>query len=229
MKDKQKNQQNNIIKPKENKDGLVILEKRGMRIDWDKIKISFFLSQYKQARTFLVKENYFTEKKIRSGHIDRAIVGWEIEKKDWERQALEITMQNLQETKAIEMKNYLEEEGKVVKQLLNMTKVAMNNLMIRRKIKGKDILELKNTKGFKQVTEATLNILKYSRDRLGIAFSKEEEGLKNAVNYNFDLVNLDEFEPEHLINLFKKKDAQQGNTKSIETDAISAIPKIVES
>jgi len=223
MENKKKKQQKNSIE-----ESLIVLDKDKKQIDWEKTKVSFFLSQYKQARTFLVKEGYFTYKEILNGNIRKEIIGWEMEKKDWEKQALEITLHNLRETKAIEMKKYLEEEGKVVTQLLNMTKVAMNNLMIKKKVNGKDILELKNTKGFKQITEATLNILKYSRDRLGIAFDKEAEGLKNAVNFNFDYVNLDEFEPEQLANLFKKEDAQQRNTKSIKTDAISEISEVTK-
>jgi len=225
MENKKKKQQKNSIK-----ESLIVLDKDKDRkqINWDKLKISFFLSQYKQARTFLVKENHFTTQELSNGNIKKAILGWEIEKKDWEKQALEITLYNLRETKAVEMKDYLQEEGKVITQLLNMTKVAMNNLMIKKKINGKDILELKDTKGFKQITEATLNILKYSRDRLGIAFDKESEGLKNAVNFNFDFVNLDEFEPNQLANLFKKEDAQHRNTKSIKTDAISEISEVTK-
>ena len=223
MENKKKKQKNNT------EESLIVLDDKDKKqVNWEKVKISFFLSQYRQARTFLLKENYFSKEEITNGNIKKAILGWEIEKKDWEKQALEITLYNLRETKAVEMKKYLEEEGKVVTQLLNMTKVAMNNLMIKRKVKGKDILELKNTKGFKQITEATLNILKYSRDRLGIAFDKEAEGLKNAVNFNFDYVNLDEFDPKQLANLFKKEDAQHRNTKSIKTDAISEISEVTK-
>jgi len=214
-------------KPKEGKDGLVILDNGKKKMDWERIKLAFFLSPYKQARTFLVKENYFTPSEIKSGHISRAIAGWEMERKDWETQALEITMHNLRETKAVEMKNFLEDEGKIVGQLLNMTKIAMNNLIVKGKDKqtGKDILNLTNTSGFKQVTESTINILKYARERLGIDFDNEEAGIKNAVNFNFDLVNLEDFDPKQVINLFKKKDEQSGNTKSTKTDSISAISK----
>jgi len=212
-------------KPKEDKDGLVILESGRKQADWERIKLSFFLSPYKQARTFLVQENYFTNKELKNGNVVKAISGWEIERKDWETQALEITMQNLRETKAVEMKNFLVDESKIVGQLLNMTKIAMNNLIIKSKDKqtGKDVLNLTNTSGFKQVAESTINILKYSRERLGINFDNEDAGINNAVNFNFDLVNLDDFDPKQVINLFKKKDEQSGNAKSTKTDSISPI------
>lgn len=214
-----------IKKPEVKKDGLVDLGGK-KQMNWEKVKLAFFLSPYTKARTFLVKENYFTESEAINGNVIKSTAGWEMEKKEWEKQALEVTMQNLRDTKAVEMKNFIEEEGKIVGQLVNMTKIAMNNLINKRKNKnGKDVLELTNTKGFKQVTESTLNILKYSRERLGIAFDKEEEGLKGAVNFNFDLVNLDDFDPKQVINLFKDRNEQQRNTKSIKADSISSIPK----
>ena len=218
-------------KPKEGKDGLVILDNGKKKMDWERIKLAFFLSPYKQARTFLVKENYFTPSEIKSGYISRAIAGWEMERKDWETQALEITMHNLRETKAVEMKNFLEDEGKIVGQLLNMTKIAMNNLIVKGKDKqtGKDILNLTNTSGFKQVTESTINILKYARERLGIDFDNEEAGIKNAVNFNFDYVNLDEFDPEKLATLFTKQNARPTDNQSNQADDTSAIPEVAQS
>ncbi len=132
------------------------------------------------------------------------------------------------ETKAVEMKTYLEDEGTIIKQLLNMTKIAMNNLIINTKDKttGKVSLALKDTKGFKSVTESTLNILKYARERLGISFENEDIAIKNAINFNFDLVNLDDFNAKKVINLFKTKDEQPRTTKSIKADSISAIPEV---
>jgi len=224
MENQEKQNNNQALEPEVKKDGLVDLGDR-RQINWERIKISFFLSPYKKARTFLVKENYFTEKEANSGTVGKSIGGWELEKREWEKQALEMTMHNLRKTKAVEMKNFLEEESTVVNQLLNMAKIAMNHLITKKKIKGKDILELSNTKGFKQVTESTLNILKYSRDRLGIAFDKEDEGMKNAINFNFDLVNFEDFNPEQVIDLFKNKDAKQRITKPIKADSISPISK----
>lgn len=213
----------------QNIDGLVVLDKQRKNIDWDKVKIGYFLSPHRQVRTFLIEEGYFNKNTVLGGSVRKATRSWELEKKDWELQALEVTMHNLKEHKAIEMKGFIEEEGKVVKQLINMTKVAMNNLLVKRKNAktGKDEIALTNTGGFKQVTEATLTILKYGRDRLGIAFDNEDAGITNALNFNFDLINLDEVNPESIKKLFKNKDEQQRNTKPIKTDAISAISQNV--
>lgn len=213
------------------KDGLVLLDSGKKQVDWQKVKLSFFLSPYRHARTFLVQEGYFDEKEINNGRVNKSITGWEMEKQDWEKQALELTMHNLRETKAVEMQNFIKDESAVVNQLVNMTKIAMNNLIIKKKDPktGKESLALTNTSGFKQVTESTLDILKYSRERLGIAFNKEEAGLKNAINFDFDLINLDDFNTEKVINLFKKKDGQpQSTTKSIKADSISSIPEAVK-
>jgi hypothetical protein len=137
-------------------------------------------------------------------------------------------MQNLRDSKVVELKSFIEEEGKIVAQLMNMTKVAMNGLLTKGKLKGKDILELKNTKGFKQVTESTLMILKYSRERLGVPFDKEEDGINNAINFNFDLVNLDEFDPQKLMSFFAKKNNENGQSsgepiKTVDIDGVSEV------
>ena len=195
-------------------------------INWEKLKLSYFLSSYKFARRFLIEEKYFTVSEITAGNILRNIVGWEIEKKDWEKQALEITMHNLRDSKVVELKSFIEEEGKIIGQLLNMTKVAMNDLLIKNKLNGKNVLSLKNTKGFKQVTDATLLILKYSRERLGVPFDKEDDGMNNAINFNFDLVNMDEFDPKKLMNFFAKKtklnEQNGGDTiKTVDIDRVS--------
>jgi len=192
---------------------LVILpegDRKQKSTNWEKLKLSFFLSSYRYARRFLADEKYFTADEVNSGNVKNNIAGWELEKKDWEKQALEITMHNLRDSKVVELKSFIEEEGRVIAQLLNMTKVAMNGLLIKNKIKGKDVLELKNTKGFKQVTESTLMILKYSRERLGVPFDKEDDGINNAINFNFDLVNLDEFDPQKLMSFFAKKAKNNG-------------------
>ena len=196
-------------------------------IDWDKLKISFFLSSYKYARKFLVEEKKFTLEEIASNLIKSNIIGWELEKKDWEKQALEVTMHNLRDSKVVELKKFIEEEGVVIGQLLNMAKVAMNNLLTKQKIKGKDILQLKNTLGFKQVTESALAILKYSRSRLGVPFDKEDEGINNAINFNFDLVNLDEFDASKVMNFFAKKNKLNGqnDTEPIKADDIDGVSK----
>jgi len=224
-----KNSTEILEKPEQDANGLTVIENTKKPVDWEKIKLTFFLSAYKQARPFLIGEKYFTQKEINNGNINKAIIGWELEKKDWEKQALDITMHNLRESKAVEMKNFIEEESQVISQLLNMTKIAMNDLILKGKNKttGKDVLSLVNTKGFKQITEATISILKYSRDRLGISFDKEEAGLKNAANLNFDLINVDDFDIKQVVNIFKKKDEQQSNTKPIEADSISPISKVV--
>jgi len=206
---------------KENQEILLPAEgKKNKSINWEKLKLSFFLSSYKYVRRFLVDEKYFTADEINSGNLSKNVAGWELEKKDWERQALEVTMHNLRDSKVVELKGFFEEEGKVVSQLLNMTKIAMNGLLVKAKVNGKDILELKNTKGFKQVTESTLMILKYSRERLGVAFNKEEEGINNAINFNFDLVNLDEFDPQRLISFFAKKSKEHGQDDRKPVEAV---------
>jgi hypothetical protein len=203
-------------------------DKKNKSINWEKLKLNFFLSSYKYARRFLVEEKYFTAEEVNSGNVVRSITGWELEKKDWEKQALEVTMQNLRDSKVVELKSFIEEEGKIVAQLMNMTKVAMNGLLTKGKLKGKDILELKNTKGFKQVTESTLMILKYSRERLGVPFDKEEDGINNAINFNFDLVNLDEFDPQKLMSFFAKKNKENGQSsgepiKTVDIDGVSEV------
>jgi len=196
--------------------------------EWEQWKLKYFLSSYAKAYRFLVDENFLTQNQVESGYFKGKIAGWDMEKKEWEKQALEITMNNLKDAKIVEMTNFIAEEGQVVKQLLNMAKIAMNNLVTKQTIKGKDVLELKNVQGLKQVSESVLNILKYGRDRLGIPFEKEAEGLKKAVNFNFDFVNLDDFDPEQVIDLFKKKDAKQNPKQSIKTDVVSPIPEIVD-
>jgi len=155
-----------------------------------------------------------------------------VEKVDWEKQALEITLHNLRDSKVVEMSAFLKEENVIIKQLLNMTKVAMNNLIVKgqlKGLKGKAILELKNTQGFKQVTDSALEILKYARGRLDIPFGEEDKGLKNAVNFNFDYVNLDEFDPEKLATLFTKQNARPTDNQSNQADDTSAIPEVAQS
>lgn len=200
---------------------------RSKGVNWESLKLTYFLSPYRVVRRFLIDEKYFTEKEVKTGFVEKNIMGWETEKKEWEQQALEVTMHNLRETKAVELKKFITEESAVVSQLLNMAKVAMNNLVV--KVKNpktrKEVLQLSNTKGFKQVTDATLNILKYSRSKLGVPFEKEDEGINRAINFNFDLVNLDEFNPERVIKFFanKKKPNGQNNRKSIEADASDGV------
>lgn len=212
---------------------LIILpdgDRKNKSVNWEKLKLSFFLSSYRFARRFLVDEKYFTVEEVNAGNVAFNITGWELEKKDWEKQALEITMHNLRDSKVVELKSFIEEEGRVVAQLLNMTKVAMNGLLTKHKLNGKDVLELKNTTGFKQVTESTLMILKYSRERLGVPFDKEEDGINNAINFNFDLVNLDEFDPQKLISFFAKKTKINGQDdrepiETVNNDGVSEVKK----
>lgn len=212
-----------------NIDEIILLPTDGQKnksVNWEKLKLNYFLSSYKFVRRFLVEEKYFTAEEITSGNIGKNVGGWELEKKEWEKQALEITMHNLRDSKVVELKGFIEEEGRVIAQLLNMAKVAMNGLVIKGKLKGKDVLELKNTKGFKQVTESTLMILKYSRDRLGVPFDKEDEGINNAINFNFDLVNLDEFDPQKLMTFFANKAKTNGQDgrepiKTVDIDGVS--------
>jgi hypothetical protein len=194
-------------------------------INWEKLKLGFFLSSYKFARRYLLEEKYFTIDELNSGNIIKNITGWELEKKDWEKQALETTMSNLRDSKVVELKKFIVEEGQVISQLLNMAKVAMNGLVAKGLLNGKEVLELKNTKGFKQVTESTLMILKYSRERLGVPFDKEEAGINNAINFNFDLVNLDEFDPQKMMSFFAKKAKLNGQNgaKSIEAVDITGV------
>jgi hypothetical protein len=206
-------------------------------INWEDLKVKFFLSPIRGARKYLRTEKVFSDDELASGYINGKILNWEIEKKEWEQQALEVTMHNLRETKAIQMKNFLIEEEKIVSQLMNMTKIAMNNLVVKTKIKdpnnpGKtiDAVKVTDTKGFKQITDSTINILKYSRDRLGIPFEKEEEGLGNAVTFNFDLINLDEFEPDEVFKFFKDKtNERQNSPKQIETNDTDGISESSES
>jgi len=203
-------------------------KKKKFKYEWEQWKLKFFLSSYAKAYRFLLDEKYITQSQLDSGHFRGKIAGWDMEKKEWEKQALEVTMSNLKDAKIVEMTNFIAEEGQVVKQLLNMAKIAMNNLVTKGTVKGKEVLELKNVQGLKQVSESVLNILKYGRDRLGIPFEKEEEGLKKATNFNFDYVNLDDFDPEQVIDLFKKKDAKQNDKQPIKTDVVSPIPEIVD-
>ena len=187
---------------------------RSKGINWENLKLAYFLSPYRFVRRFLIDEKHFTEKETRTGFVADNIMGWEMEKKDWEKQALEVTMHNLRETKAVELTKFITEESAVVNQLLNLAKVAMNDLVTKKKDPKtrKDILQLQNTKGLKQVTDATLNILKYSRSRLGVPFEKEDEGMTKAINFNFDMVNLDEFNPEKVIKFFANKKKQNGQS-----------------
>ncbi len=209
-----------------------VVEKKdsGLTLDWKKLQLQYFLSDLKSARQFLKQEAGFTQKQLENGNVIKIIENWKIEKKEWEQDALNRTIQNLSESRTIELKDYITEEGAVVKQLLNMAKIAMNNLVKKGKLKGKDVLELKNTKGFKQVTDATIAIMKYSRERLGIPFEKEEERLKNSVNFNFDLINLDGFDADKVINFYKKKrNAGQINTTKVNGRDIDGISNTIES
>jgi hypothetical protein len=224
------NQENKDLSP----DNIIRLpegDEKNKSINWEKLKLSYFLSSYKFARRFLVDEKYFTANEITAGNIAKNILGWEIEKKEWEKQAMEITMHNLRDSKVVELKNFIEEEGKVISQLLNMAKVAMNDLLTKGKVNGRDVLSLKNTKGFKQVTESTLMILKYSRERLGVPFDNEDEGINNAINFNFDLVNLDEFDPQKLMSFFAKKAKLNGQNdrEPIKADDINGVLESKES
>jgi hypothetical protein len=205
-------------------------------INWEDLKVKFFLSPTHGARKYLKLEKVFSEEELNSGYIGGKIANWEVEKKEWEQQALEVTMHNLRETKAAQMKAFLVEEEKIVTQLTNMTKIAMNNLVVKTKIKdtvsGKmvDVVKVTDTKGFKQITDSTLEILKYSRDRLGIPFEKEEEGLGNAVNFNFDLVNLDEFDPNEVFKFFKDKTNERPiSPKQIEANDTDGVSESSES
>ena len=227
------NKQLNTQSPEEVK--LIALPKSGKgkaSVNWEKVKIEYFLSPYKEVRRFLLEEKKFSEGKASSGEAVQKTTGWSVEKVDWEKQALEITLHNLRDSKVVEMSAFLKEENVIIKQLLNMTKVAMNNLIVKgqlKGLKGKAILELKNTQGFKQVTDSALEILKYARGRLDIPFGEEDKGLKNAVNFNFYYVNLDEFDPEKLATLFTKQNARPTDNQSNQADDTSAIPEVAQS
>ena len=135
------------------------------------------------------------------------------------------------ETRTIQIEKFLQDERQVSEQLFDAVKEKIANSFAGVKdsqIKNKLTTKL-TIKELKVLSETVVNLVKVGRQRLGLPFGKDEEIMDKSIKqFNFDFVNLDEFEPEQLANFFKKKDEQQKYTKSIETDSISEISRFVK-
>jgi len=117
--------------------------------NWQKIKMEFFVSKENSARKFLVEKKYFTDKEIvNSDFVRLQIKGWNFDKQEWQKNNVEISLQNLKDTQVGEMTAFIEDERTIVKQLLNISKIGMNSVL--EKVKdpktGKEIITLKSTK-----------------------------------------------------------------------------------
>ena len=178
--------------------------------NWQKIKMEFFVSKENSARKFLVEKKYFTDKEIvNSDFVRLQIKGWNFDKQEWQKNNVEISLQNLKDTQVGEMTAFIEDERTIVKQLLNISKIGMNSVL--EKVKdpktGKEIITLKSTKGFREVAETTLNILKYSRRRLGFSMDGDvdTDKIKDVFNnFNLNLINFEEFDIDKVTKILNK-------------------------
>ena len=202
--------------------------------NWDEKKIKFFISPEKSVRAFLKKQNLGLKMKDNnrfSGWVDEKVKGWDYERKEHREEILERVKLNMVETRTIQIEKFLQDERQVSEQLFDAVKEKIANSFAGVKdsqIKNKLTTKL-TIKELKVLSETVVNLVKVGRQRLGLPFGKDEEIMDKSIKqFNFDFVNLDEFEPEQLANFFKKKDEQQKYTKSIETDSISEISRFVK-
>ena len=98
--------------------------------NWQKIKMEFFVGKENSARKFLVEKKYFTDKEIvNSDFVRLQIRGWNFDKQEWQKNNVEISLQNLKDTQVGEMTAFIEDERTIVKQLLNISKIGMNSVL----------------------------------------------------------------------------------------------------
>jgi hypothetical protein len=143
-----------------------------------------------------------------SGWVDEKVKGWDCEREEYRKEILERVKLNMTEAKTIQIEKFLQDERQVVERLFDSVKEKLANTFTGVKdsqTSDKPIIKL-TIKELKMLSETVVNLVKVGRQRLGLPFGKDEEIIDKSIKqFNFDLVNLDEFDAEKLIKMFNGK------------------------
>jgi len=184
-------------------------------INWDELKIKFFISPEKSVRAFLKKQNLGLKMKDDnhfSGWVDEKVKGWDSERGEYREEILERVKLNMAEARTIQIEKFLQDEGQVSEQLFDVVKEKLANSFVEVKdgqTKNKPATKL-TIKELKMLSETVVNLVKVGRQRLGLPFGKDEEIIDKSIKqFNFDLIDLDEFDAEKVIKMFNEKDRKE--------------------
>ena len=184
-------------------------------INWDELKIKFFISPEKSVRAFLKKQNLGLKMKDDnhfSGWVDEKVKGWDSERGEYREEILEGVKMNMAEARTIQIEKFLQDEGQVSEQLFDVVKEKLANSFVEVKdgqTKNKPATKL-TIKELKMLSETVVNLVKVGRQRLGLPFGKDEEIIDKSIKqFNFDLIDLDEFDAEKVIKMFNEKDRKE--------------------
>ena len=185
------------------------------KINWDELKIKFFIFSEKSVRAFLKKENLDLKMKDHnrfSGWVDEKVKGWDYERQEYREEIMERVKLNITEARTIQIEKFLQDERQVSEQLFDAVKEKLSDSFVEVKnsqTKSKPATKL-TIKELKMLSETVVNLVKVGRQRLGLPFGKDEEMVDRSIKqFNFDLINLDDLDAEKVIKMFNEKDKRE--------------------